>query len=1057
MSNSMYGNCESCAPWHKASFDKFISESLPGILAQRLPLTGYSVDSESEYHCRIVVTIADIEVEYNVLQPDKAGIFEVDGKPYVVVPMATSEDLENADVRCVGEQLFDYVESKLGEAAGGLPWDEQLIRAWVPLDNWVYEVVTSVTADPVGRWASGQPVDTSNGVAFRTHLRRIVIPDISDVIHPSQFSRVCPFEFPEGPNLGHVFSIALGATIQNRKIVITDNTPVASLGLMASMVPFLEHNDPTRQTFGVNMIRQWMIPDETEPALIQTGNEPDAPGVQCGRNLLTAYICYGAETYEDSIVVSETCARKLGTGGPAKIGDKLSNRHGSKGVIGKILPDDQMPHMSDGTPVELVFSFIGFHTRLNLGQLREAVMGRIAKSEGETLLIKPFAAPGEDEIKARLITAGLPVDGMDKLTIGRNGKEMEYRSTVGWVYWGRTYHISDYKIHSGVTGNYLNLQGEFEYYILRDIECFNTIRSMYNTCSADRSDIDEFVKAVSTGTIKQSGYPSPAFIRLQKHLRLAGIDCKMDDTNGLAFALKEPEGDTISLASPVLHPWLKGHTINSISLDPPIPHPWLKRHTVNSRECLDQTSKLQALEESNNKLKKAMLSNAPESLLEKAKNDLRNCVDRYFSSLIIPETLRFNNRVLFSGRTVAAPDGNLRLDQIGLANEIAWTVFGPLVVREMGDDKSVTERTEEAAEALDRIMADSWVVVNRAPTCIPTAILAFHPARIPHNVLTINPLICYLTNGDFDGDQMAMFLPISEEGQREAGEKLSVAGHLRRDPNLYGCTFIRHEALWGLAKLSTTPGGMEEIEHITGMSFPAAGLVDMEMVSSAIKRVIKERGIDPALEVITALYKKGIEIASESGASISPFCGSNLRLPELPADNSETSWQEYEYEVIDTLEGITDYTNSDIGPQILAIKSRARGGVRQLMRAVSPVAPIRNASGQEVVIRHSLLDGLSPEEIYAFIAQSRRGLARMSDDMVREAYGVRRSKTTNGFGVMARAMRAAQVENMMFVPEVTITRGIKSSQPGKIIAKAAAAGERDPLTDLDTRLFMGLV
>ena len=140
-----------------------------------------------------------------------------------------------------------------------------------------------------------------------------------------------------------------------------DESPEATLGLSAVLIPFLEHNDPPRILMGANMMRQWLSPSapETapvncpkgmsrvaaspEPALVQTGYEPDAPDFWCGRNLLTAFISWGGDTLRSGIVISESCAARLNFPYAVEPGDKISNRHGTKGVISRILPDDEMP------------------------------------------------------------------------------------------------------------------------------------------------------------------------------------------------------------------------------------------------------------------------------------------------------------------------------------------------------------------------------------------------------------------------------------------------------------------------------------------------------------------------------------------------------------------------------------------------------------------------------------------------------------------------------------------------------------------------------------------
>jgi DNA-directed RNA polymerase beta subunit len=271
----------------------------------------------------------------------------------------------------VGEILHDYIESQLGEAPAQVAWDEALLRAWLPLDEWIRMGLRQAP--------SGYPLDSINWLAIHCHLRRLDVPDRQKLLTPGHFGRVCPFETPEGPNMGRRLSIAVGAEIREGKLVIVDERPEAALGLTAAMVPLLEHDDPFHLLMGTNMMRQWLPPSDPEPALVQSGNEPNVPDFWCGRNLLTAFICWGEDTFEEGVVLSETGARQLSYPYPVEPGDKLSNRHGIKGVVSRILPDEQMPHLADGTPVDLMFHSSGLHARMNFGQVREALLGRIAR------------------------------------------------------------------------------------------------------------------------------------------------------------------------------------------------------------------------------------------------------------------------------------------------------------------------------------------------------------------------------------------------------------------------------------------------------------------------------------------------------------------------------------------------------------------------------------------------------------------------------------------------------------------------------------------------------
>ena len=105
-------------------------------------------------------------------------------------------------------------------------------------------------------------------------------------------------------------------------------------------------------------------------------------------------------------------------------------------------------------------------------------------------------------------------------------------------------------------------------------------------------------------------------------------------------------------------------------------------------------------------------------------------------------------------------------------------------------------------------MARSWVLVQRAPVVEPTGFLAFHPVRCAGQVIRLHPLANHSLNADFDGDILSIYLPLTEEAQREAGEKLSLAGHLHRDPGLLGNFLPLHSARAGLALLARTAEGL---------------------------------------------------------------------------------------------------------------------------------------------------------------------------------------------------------------------------------------------------------
>ncbi len=136
------------------------------------------------------------------------------------------------------------------------------------------------------------------------------------------------------------------------------------------------------------------------------------------------------------------------------VGDKLAGRHGNKGVISKVLPEEDMPHLADGTPVDIILNPLGVASRMNIGQILETHLGWAAKALGYHALCPALAGPTEDDIKAELKAAGLPEDGKVKLRDGQTGEYFENKVTVGMVYILKLHHLVEDKIHMRSIGPY---------------------------------------------------------------------------------------------------------------------------------------------------------------------------------------------------------------------------------------------------------------------------------------------------------------------------------------------------------------------------------------------------------------------------------------------------------------------------------------------------------------------------------------------------------------------------------------------------------------------------
>ena len=993
--------------WHRQSYERFVNEELPRLLEERLPLAGYQVEAAEK--CRIKVFLhsaaGEIELGYTLPWPEPDGVFWQDGKAYVVAPSPSAADLARARICCVGELLADFVAVRLPAKGQASCEDEGVARALLPLEDWLREFFVQRA------W----PLEEGNWLARQTQLRRLWYTEAARPGPQNGLARVCPYERPEeGDNLGKLLTVARGARIIDGKLVAGGTDPEQALGLSAAAIPFIENSDSARLMFGMNMMRQWLVPPQPEAALVQTGLEGDCAEFWCGRNLLTAFISWGADTFEDALVISQSGAAKLDYPAAIEPGDRLSNRHGAKGVIARIEADEAMPQLPDGRPVELVYSSFSVPTRLNLGQLREAVMGRIAQGQGQAVVVPPFGAPQEDGLRAQLAAAGLPPDGMEQLTY--QGKKMDYRSTVGWVYWGKSSHLAGPKMRTSVESR-PNLQGDMEFVALAHAGAYQTVLEQYNTREAQREDASTLAERLAAGEVKQAPPPSPKFAALTQRLQAAAIGMELEGEQ-VRFSWQEPAGEILKLAQGMPHPWFRGRTLAQVGLvdDNPLGPP---------------------LVQANARLARVLASGAPQRLRQRALAQLEGHLDRYIESLIGAMELRISGAVLASARAVIAPDGGLNYDQVGLPEEITWALFGPLVQRQLGAAKAVRQRSAAALEALDRIMEQNWVILTHAPVLAPTGMLAFKPVRSPGRVIRIPALVNSMMNADFDGDMMAVFLPITAAGQREAAEKLSIAGHLRRDPGLVESELwrVKLEAMWGLAHLALTQGGRRQLQEAAGEKLGSKDAVlSAEMLAELTGKVLRADGAEAALELCQRLLRLGFATAKSSGVSIGPFLGAGLAMPALPEGDDAAEWAAYGEEVGAQLAAFSKFDDDALGPVCLTVRCRARGV--NWTHLIQNIAVVRTPPAAPITVRHSLRQGLRPQEAFQGASSVHQAFVEVVDEAIQARRAFCRASDPKGYGVLARAKRA--------------------ERPGIVFARAAAAGEVDPLDESYSRLFVGL-
>jgi DNA-directed RNA polymerase subunit beta len=136
------------------------------------------------------------------------------------------------------------------------------------------------------------------------------------------------------------------------------------------------------------------------------------------------------------------------------VGDKMAGRHGNKGVIAKIVPEQDMPYLPDGTPVEIILNPLGVPSRMNVGQILETHLGWAAKALGVYMSVPVFEGPSEEQIREALAEANLPTSGKTTLYDGRTGEPMRQEVSVGHIYMMKLAHLVDDKIHARSIGPY---------------------------------------------------------------------------------------------------------------------------------------------------------------------------------------------------------------------------------------------------------------------------------------------------------------------------------------------------------------------------------------------------------------------------------------------------------------------------------------------------------------------------------------------------------------------------------------------------------------------------
>ncbi|MBU2258464.1 MAG: DNA-directed RNA polymerase subunit beta [Candidatus Omnitrophica bacterium] len=225
------------------------------------------------------------------------------------------------------------------------------------------------------------------------------------------------------------------------------------------------------------------------------------------------------------------------------VGDKLSGRHGNKGVVAKILPEYSMPYLPDGTPVEMILNPLGVPSRMNVGQILETHLGWAAKALGISIMTPVFDGAKEIEVKEMLKKAGLPEDGKTMLFDGYTGESFNQTITVGYIYMMKLIHLVDEKIHARSIGPYSLVTqqplggkaqfggqrlGEMEVWALEAYGAAFTLQEMLTVKSDDVNGRTKIYEAIVKGEQHLTHGTPESFNVLVKELQGLGLDVRLE-------------------------------------------------------------------------------------------------------------------------------------------------------------------------------------------------------------------------------------------------------------------------------------------------------------------------------------------------------------------------------------------------------------------------------------------------------------------------------------------------------------------------------------------------
>ncbi len=226
-----------------------------------------------------------------------------------------------------------------------------------------------------------------------------------------------------------------------------------------------------------------------------------------------------------------------------KVGDKMAGRHGNKGIVARIVREEDMPFLEDGTPVDIVLNPLGVPSRMNLGQIYETVLGWAGKKLGTNFATPIFDGATVEQINNYLVEAGLPENGSTYLYDGGTGERFDQPATVGYIYMLKLHHMVDDKMHARSIGPYSLITqqplggkaqfggqrfGEMEVWALEAFGASNILQEILTVKSDDVTGRAKAYESIVKGEVMPIPSIPESFNVLVNELRGLGLELSFD-------------------------------------------------------------------------------------------------------------------------------------------------------------------------------------------------------------------------------------------------------------------------------------------------------------------------------------------------------------------------------------------------------------------------------------------------------------------------------------------------------------------------------------------------